>query len=307
MSNRVWKVVSPPRGVPSMNDLTFTEEPIPRPEKSGDFVVRNLEMSLDPYIRGTMNPVSYGRKQSYPRKMTCGCVAQVVDSRNQQFPVGCLVNGQFGWCDYALTDGEGVRHVSSKWKRSWALGVLGMPGATAYYGLMEIIAPKAGETIVVNACTGAVGMLVGQIAKIMGCNTIGFCSTGKVELAKSLGYDSVIDYRGKDVRTLKRELRAVAPKGVNGFFDNAGGPTTEATLMCLALFARVSVCGQIAYYNLKNPLEAKAYPGTMVALTTQSKIEGFIVSFLPKANPGAWEPAFDQMFGWLKSGQLRVF
>lgn len=120
------------------------------------------------------------------------------------------------------------------------------------------------------------------------------------------GYDHVISYRGKDVRQLKKELRAVAPNGVNGYFDNAGGPCTEAVLQCLALQARVAVCGQIAYYNLKNPASARAYPATMIALTSCSKIEGFLVNMLPKKDPGNWDAAFDKLHGWLESGQLKV-
>lgn len=310
MSNqksRQWWVTQQPLGAPNRErDIEFKEVPIPTSLKDGTFLVRNCWMSLDPYIRGTMNAISYGRKQKYPRLMTCGCVGQVVKSKHPKFPVGALVNGQFGWCDYAVSSGHQVRLVPNNWKPSWALGVLGMPGATAYYGLIEIIAPKKGDTIVVSSCTGAVGMLVGQIAKILGAKTIGFTSTKKLDFAKKFGYDHVIDYKGKDTRTLIRELRKVAPRGVNGYFDNTGGPCTEATLMCLAQFARVSVCGQISYYNLKNPLSAKSYPGTMVALTTQSKIEGFIVTFLPKKSPGNWKEAFEVMSGWLKTGQLKI-
>jgi len=201
-----------------------------------------------------------------------------------------------------------LRLIPSHWKRTWALGVLGMPGATAYLGLTEIIAPQPGDTIVVSSCTGAVGMLVGQIAKILGARTVGFTSSSKVATAKELGYDEVIDYSGKDTRALIKELRAATGGGaaVNGYFDNAGGPCTEATLMCLAQGARVAVCGQIAYYNLKDPLSARAYPATMVALTSSAKIEGFMVPQLPKSAPGNWHPAFETMAKWLESGELRV-
>lgn len=306
-TNRQWTVLQQPIGAPDRDrDLKFQKLALPKQLKDGKFLVRNCWMSLDPYIRGTMNAIAYGQKLKFPRKMTCGCVGQVVQSKNPSFPVGVLVNGQFGWCDFVVSSGAGVRIVPNDWKPTWALGVLGMPGATAYYGLLEIIAPKKGETIVVSSCTGAVGMLVGQIAKRFGAKTIGFTSTKKLDFAKRFGYDHVIDYKGKDVRSLIRELRRVAPRGVNGYFDNSGGPCTEATLMCLAQSARVSVCGQIAYYNLANPLSAKAYPATMVALTTQSKIEGFMVPALPKKDPGNHTEAFVQMSKWLKNGELKI-
>jgi NADPH-dependent curcumin reductase CurA len=185
--NREWICLQQPSGAPVLaRDLVLKESPVPALTRDGQILVRNLEMSLDPYIRGTMNAISYGRKLTYPRLMTCGCVAQVVESRNPAYPVGTLVNGQFGWCDYAVANPDDrsflspVRTVPPHWNRTWALGVLGMPGATAYLGLTEIIAPQPGDTVVVSSCTGAVGMLVGQIAKILGARTVGFTSSSKV-------------------------------------------------------------------------------------------------------------------------------
>lgn len=304
--NRQWTVLQQPQGAPELGkDIALKEAAVPS-IKDGQFLVRMTWLSLDPYMRGTMNAISYGRKQAYPRTMTGGAVGQVVESKNPAFPVGVLVNGQFGWQDYAVSDGEGVRAVPRSWSPTWALGVLGMPGATAYLGLTEICKPKKGEVLVVSSCTGAVGAVVGQVGKILGCKTVGFTSKGKTALARDFGYDHVIEYTGKSVRELIRELRKAAPKGVNCYFDNSGGDCTEATLMSLALFARVAVCGQIAYYNLKDPLSAKAYPGTMVALQSQSLIRGFIVSFLPYKAPGQWGPAFEQMAGWIRDGKLKV-
>ena len=161
--------------------------------------------------------------------------------------------------------------MPSDWEATWALGILGMPGATAYFGFLDICKPNAGETVVVSSCTGAVGALVGQIAKIKGCRVIGFASSEeKCQLAVDLGYDHCIKYSGKSTQELIRELNQAAPKGVNCYFDNSGGICTEATLMCLAMFARVSVCGQIAYYNLEDPLSASAYPATMVCAGASS-------------------------------------
>eukprot|EP00927_Polykrikos_kofoidii_P020646 TRINITY_DN19839_c0_g2_i1.p1 TRINITY_DN19839_c0_g2~~TRINITY_DN19839_c0_g2_i1.p1 ORF type:complete len:377 (-),score=58.73 TRINITY_DN19839_c0_g2_i1:121-1251(-) len=319
--NRQWIVLQQPQGAPIVGkDVELRE--VPRPALTeGEILVRVTSMSLDPYMRGTMNQISYGVKQKYPRVMTGGGVGQVVESRNPSFRVGELVQGQFGWQDYFVSDGSepkalagrGVQRLRtatgklpSGCRPSWFLGVLGMPGATAYFGLLEVCQPKAGDTVLVSSCTGAVGQLVGQIAKIHGCRTIGMTSTGKLDVARGCGYDAVIDYTGKSVRDLIRELRAAAPTGINCYFDNSGGPCTEAALMCLALFARVAVCGQIAYYNLEDPLSAKAYPGTMVALTTQSRIEGFIVSNMPRASPGDWSRAFADLANWIDEGKLTV-
>jgi NADPH-dependent curcumin reductase CurA len=320
--SRVWNVLKQPTGAPVLGtDIEMTEVPIPS-AGDGEYVIKNMWMSLDPYIRGTMNELSYGRKQAYPRKMTCGTVGQVIESNNSSFPIGSLVNGQFGWCDYAVGNGKmGERIVPGDWEATWALGILGMPGATAYYGFLDICKPQGGETVVVSSCTGAVGALVGQIAKIKGCKVIGFAgSDEKCKLALDLGYDHCIKYTGKTTQELTKELTAIAPDGVNCYFDNSGGPCTESTLMCLAQFARVSVCGQIAYYNLgkcckqiwlairsslcllnfpfyfpEDPLSASAYPATMIALSKQAKIEGFIVNRWPD-----WTPAFTEMAQWMR-------
>lgn len=305
--NREWHVLRQPIGAPNRDrDMELKELSLPKQLEDGTFLVRNCWMSLDPYMRGTMNPTAYGRKLPYPRKMTGGSVGQVVESKHPSFPVGVLVAGQFGWCDFAVSNGNGSRIVPNDWKPSWALGVLGMPGATAYYGLLDIIGPKKGETIVVSSCTGAVGMLVGQIAKIFGAKTIGFTSTPKLDFAKRFGYDHVIDYKGKDVKTLIGELQKVAPDGVNGYFDNTGGPCTEATLQCLTTYGRVSVCGQIAYYNLEDPMSAKTYPMTYLALRKQLKIEGFICTSLPKKDPGNWKAGHLKMAEWLKNGDIKI-
>lgn len=308
--NRRWMVLQEPKGAPVLGkDIVLQEEPVPR-AREGTFVVRVTSMSLDPYIRGTMNRVSYGQEQKYPRVMTCGAVGQVVESLHPRYPVGTLVQGQFGWQDYCVSKGTDTRILPAKLpqggKPSWYFGVLGMPGATAYLGLTEICDPQPGEVVLVSSCTGAVGSLVGQIAKLRGCSTIGLTSSGKVELAKEYGYDTVIDYSNKTARELTKELRTAAPKGINCYFDNAGGPCTEAALMCLARFARVSVCGQIAYYNLKDPRSAMAYPATMVALTTSSRIEGFIVTELPKKSPGNHTQAWRDLTSWLDQGAIKV-
>jgi NADPH-dependent curcumin reductase CurA len=317
--NREWLCLQQPEGAPVLDrDIALQENPMPRISEDGEILVRNLEMSLDPYIRGTMNKLSYGRKRGYPRRMEAGCVSQVVESRHAHYPVGSLVNGQFGWCDYAVAKPDklnqqtftAVRQIPPHWQRTHALGILGMPGATAYLGLTEIINPKPGETVVVSSCTGAVGMVVGQMAKLLGAGkVVGFCSSSKLALAKELGcYDEVISYTRQDVETLKKQLRAATdgPASVNAYFDNSGGPCTEAVLMCLAHRARVAVCGQIAYYNLPDPLSARAYPATMAALMASAKIEGFMVPELPKSEPGNWDEAFEKLAAWLEAGDIHV-
>lgn len=301
-------VLQQPTGVPVKGkDIELQEEPKPV-QGAGEFLVRMTCMSLDPYMRGTMNEISYGSTLPYPRLMTCGAIGQVVETMHPDFPLGSLVAGQFGWQDYAVSNGKGVRLLpaSGGVKSSWYQGVLGMPGATAYYGLLHIGEAKENDVVLVSACAGAVGQLVGQIAKIKGCTAIGMTSTGKVDIAKKFGFDAVIDYTGKSVPDLIKEIKEAAPNGVNVYFDNTGGPCTEAALASLAKYGRVSVCGQIAYYNLEDPTSASAFPGTMTALRKEAKIEGFIVTSLPKAAPGDWTEAQTEMANWLKRGRLKV-
>lgn len=310
--NRQWMVVAEPNGAPVLGrDIKLVENDIPSPDLPGSFLVRVLTLSLDPYQRGTMNRISYGRKQPYPRLMTAGAVGQIVKSNNLKFPVGRLVQGQFGWQDYAAVSKRAARQVRllpalesipSAVRVSYYVGVLGMPGATAYFGLLNICNPQPGETVVVSSATGAVGQVVGQIAKLKGCKVIGFASTKeKCDFARDIGYDAAIIYRGKTVPQLIKEITKAAPGGVNCYFDNSGGPCTEATLYCLAQNSRVSVCGQIAYYNLKNPLGAKSFPATMIALTKQARIEGFMVNQFPNH-----EVAFAELEKWIVEGKIQI-
>lgn len=191
---------------------------------------------------------------------------------------------------------------------SMYLGVLGMPGMTAYYGLMEICQPKKGDVVLVSSCTGAVGAVVGQIAKLKGCFTVGITSAGKEARAREIGYDAVVSYTGRSEGELAKAIKAaMAPRrGVNCYFDNAGGVSTEAGMRCLAFRARVAVCGQIAYYNLPDRLSARAYPFTMVALERAARIEGFLVPQLPRASPGDWSGARRELQAWIQQGVLRV-
>lgn len=300
--NRRWMVYQQPTGAPEEGkDIKMVQEPIPE-LADGYLLVRNLVMSLDPYMRGTMNKVAYGRRLKYPRQMTAATVAEVVASKDPKFPVGTLVCGDIGWCDYKLVKPKHVHTIIPGSKPSHALGVLGMPGATAYYGLFKVCKPEVGNTVCVSSCTGAVGQLVGQLAKLHGCKVIGFTSTAeKCEFARSIGYDAAIIYRGKTISQLIKEVRAVAPQGIDCYFDNAGGNCTEATMACLNQFARVAVCGQIAYYNLKNPLSARAYPHTMIALTKCATIQGFLVQQF-----GSWEPAHKALNSLIQDGKLKV-
>jgi NADPH-dependent curcumin reductase CurA len=298
--NRQFLLAARPVGMPKDSDFNLVETPVPTPG-ANQFLVRAHYLSVDPYMRGRMNDVkSYAKPVQIGEVMTGGVVGEVIESNHQDYKVGDFVTGQFGWQEYAVSDGGGVRKVDPTLAPiSTSLGVLGMPGLTAYFGLLDICDPKPGETVLVSGAAGAVGTLVGQIAKIKGCHTVGIAGTDdKVGyLVDELGFDAAFNY--KTVTDYFSKLRELCPNGIDSYFDNVGGTISDAAIRLLNVHARVSVCGQISQYNLEKPEMGPRLIGLLIV--TRSKIQGFLVSdYWSRFDEGLRE-----MAGWISEGKLK--
>jgi NADPH-dependent curcumin reductase CurA len=242
-----------PEGHPPPDNFRLEDAPVPEPGE-GEILVRVIWLSLDPYMRGRMDEAkSYAQPVPIGGTMEGGCVAQVVKSNNPKFQPGDYVTHRFGWCTHAVSDGKGVRKLDPEAAPlSTALGVLGMPGLTAYAGLHEHGRPKEGETLVVGAATGAVGSVVGQLAKIYGLRAVGVAG-GKEKCnfaVNELGFDACLDHRAADAATLREQLAAACPDGVDIYFENVGGKTLDAVIPLMNQFGRIPVCGTISWYDL---------------------------------------------------------
>jgi NADPH:quinone reductase len=299
--NRQILLAARPVGYPQDGDFKLVESPVPTPG-DGQILVRSIYLSVDPYMRGRMNDVkSYAAPVPIGGVMGGGAVATVVQSNNATFKEGDIVEGMFGWQDYAVADGQAVRKIDPQLAPiSTALGVLGMPGLTAYFGLLEIANPQAGETVVVSGAAGAVGSLVGQIAKVKGCRAIGIAGADdKIEyLTGELGFDGAFNYKTES--DYYEKLKELCPRGVDVYFDNVGGAITDAVFRLINTKARISICGQISQYNLEKPEMGPRLILTSL-LVKQAKAEGFLVfQFLEKYPEG-----LRQMAQWLKEGKLK--
>jgi len=299
--NRQILLAARPVGFPKDSDFKLVESPMPDPEE-GQILVRSIYLSVDPYMRGRMNDVkSYAPPVQIGGVMGGGVVAKVVKSNNPQFKEGDIVEGTFGWQDYAVSSGQGVRKIDPGLAPiSTALGVLGMPGLTAYFGLLAITNPQPGETVVVSGAAGAVGALVGQIARIKDCRAIGIAGADdKISyLNDELGFDGAFNY--KTVSDYYEKLRELCPKGIDVYFDNVGGAITDAVFRLINTRARISICGQISQYNLEKPEMAPRIILT-VLLTRQARAEGFLVFQFADRYP----EGLRQMAQWLKEGKLK--
>jgi NADPH-dependent curcumin reductase len=252
--NRQILLKSRPEGAPSLDNFELTESPVREPGE-GEVLTRTLYLSLDPYMRGRMSAAkSYAKPAEVGQPMVGGTVGEIVASRNPKYAVGDIVLGYGGWQEYALSTGAGLRKLDpAVAPASTALGVLGMPGMTAYVGLLEIGQPKPGETIVVAAASGAVGSVVGQIGKIKGCRAVGIA--GGAEkcrfVTEELGFDACVDHRAPD---FAKQLEAACPNGIDIYFENVGGAVQQTVWPLLNDFARIPVCGLIAQYNATRPM-----------------------------------------------------
>ena len=278
-TNRQVRLAAHPSGFPSESDFSHTETPVPEPA-AGQMLCRTIYLSLDPYMRGRMNPgPSYAKGVDLGEVMVGGTVSQVVESKLAGYAAGDIVLTANGWQDYALSDGTGVRKLdAADAPISTALGVLGMPGHTAYVGLLDHGRPKPGETVAVSAASGAVGAVVGQIAKIEGCRVVGIAGAAEkcMYVTDELGFDACVSHRAED---LPGALRAACPGGIDVYFENVGGKVFEAVLPLLNDFARVPVCGRIANYNLTEPPPGPDRVARLMGLTLVRRLtfRGFIV------------------------------
>jgi hypothetical protein len=272
--NRRVLLVSRPQGAMTADNFQLVATPL-EPLADGQFRVRNHWLSIDPYMRGRMNETkSYAAPQPLGEVMIGATAGEVVESRNTRFAVGDKVTGVFGWQEFGTSDGTGVTKVDdTAIPLSAYLGVAGMPGVTAWYGLNEIIAPQAGQTIVVSAASGAVGSVVGQLAKLAGCRAVGIAGGAEKcrYVTQTLGFDACVDYKaGK----LQEDLEAATPEGVDGCFENVGGASLDATLTRMNPFGRIALCGMIAGYDgAPQPLRQPA-----LILTMRLTLQGFIVT-----------------------------
>jgi len=273
--SREIRLVARPQGFPGEDLFEVAETPIPDPA-DGQLLIRNAYFSVDPYMRPRMNDVrSYVAPFTLGEAMTGGAVGQVVASRNVAYAEGSWVVHGLGWREWALSDGSGLRRVdASVAPVSTALGVLGMPGLTAYYGLFELGEPKEGETVFVSGAAGAVGSTVGQMAKVADCRVIGSAgSEEKLAWLRELGFDAVFNYRETSAREALAEL---SPDGIDIYFDNVGGDHLEAAIGALRRRGRVVACGSISRYNDVEPTPG---PRNMfMVVTKRLRIQGYIIS-----------------------------
>ena len=242
-----------PDGEPKPSDFGFETVAMPEPGE-GEFLARTIWLSLDPYMRGRMDDSkSYAAAVEIGAPMEGGCVGEVIASNNPKFKVGDFVSDRFGWQSHAVSNGEGVRKLDpNAAPLSTALGVLGMPGITAYVGLNTHGRPKEGETLVVGAATGAVGSLVGQLAKAQGLRVIGVAGGAEkcAFAVDELGFDGCLDHRAvSDASELRKQMSGLCPDGVDIYFENVGGITLEAVVPLMNVHGRIPVCGMIAWYN----------------------------------------------------------
>jgi NADPH-dependent curcumin reductase CurA len=295
--NRQIVLKSRPGGSPGLDNFELVQSEAPEPG-DGEVVMRTRWLSLDPYMRGRMSAAkSYAKPVDLGQTMVGGTVGEITASRHPTFAVGDIVLGYGGWQDYARSNGQGLRKLDAAAAPvTTALGVLGMPGMTAYAGLLEIGQPKPGETVAVAAASGAVGSVVGQVAKIKGCRAIGIAGgPDKCRyVVEALGFDACIDHRAAD---FARQLQAACPAGIDVYFENVGGAVQQAVWPLLNDFARIPVCGLIAQYNASAPMPG---PEWFSVLRKRLTVRGFIVSDFAAREPDFLRDVSD----WVRTSRL---
>lgn len=301
--NRRIVLASRPEGEPKLEHFRLETVDIPEP-KDGEVLLRNLWMSLDPYMRGRMSAAkSYAQPVELGEPMVAGTVSEIVKSNRPEFVPGDIVLSYTGWMDYAISNGSDLRKLDPKQAPvQTALGVLGMPGMTAYTGMRNIGVPKPGETVVVAAAAGPVGSFVGQYAKLKGCRAVGIAGGADKcrYLVDELGFDAAVDHRDPD---LSGKLAAACPQGIDVYFENVGGKVWDAVFPLLNDFARVPVCGVVANYNMtalpegpdRTPLLIRAI------LTKRLTLRGFIVWDF-QAQAGDF---YREAGAWLHEGRIK--
>lgn len=313
MQNKEIRFASRPAGMPTVDNFQFVDSQVAEPN-DGEVLVRTLYISVDPYLRGRMREGrSYVEPFEVGQVIESGGVGEVVESRSPKFQPGDIITGMFGWRLYNVVKADGLMKVYAFTRPaasgnaadplepvpvSTALGVLGMPGLTAYFGLIDIGKPKEGETVVVSGAAGAVGMTVCQIAKIKGCRTVGIAGSEEKNqyLRDELGVDEVINYKTADIR---ESMKDASPNGVDVYFDNVGGEVSDAVLPLLNKGARIVICGQISLYNLDKPDVGPRFQPYL--LVNSALMQGFIITdYAPRFSEGVM-----QLARWLAEGKLK--
>ena len=296
-TNRQVTLKSRPVGFPTEDDFELAEAEVGEPGP-GEVLVRNLWLSVDPYQRGRMSTQrSYAKGLEPGDVITSQSLGEVVESRHPRFSPGELVVGQLGWQEYAVARASQVRLVPPFLDPpTLALHAVGVTGFTAYFGLLDVAKPRPGDTVVVSGAAGAVGQIVGQIAKIAGCRTVGIAGgPEKCKECRLHGYDVGIDYKGEDLRAA---LRDACPDGVDVYFDNVGGEISAAVVSRLNVGARIAICGQISQYNLERP-EPTFHPGALIVY--RARMEGFLVTDYAHR----YEEAAVRLARWVGEGKIR--
>lgn len=293
-------LASRPKGLPTLENFKMEEVVLPA-INDNEVLLEGLYYSVDPYMRGRMNDAkSYAPPFETGKPLSGGVIAKVIESKSNDFKNGDIINARLPWQKRMISSGKGIQKIdTSIAPASYYLGILGMPGLTAYFGLMHIGKPKAGETVVVSGAAGAVGIVVGQIAKIQGCHVVGIAGTDeKIKMLKEeFGFDEAINY--KTTTDMQKAIAAACPKGVDIYFDNVGGEISDAVISNINFHARIPVCGQIALYSATEiPMGPRVQP---MLLTKSVLMQGFIVGNFQSEFPEGHK----QLAAWVKDGKLK--
>ncbi len=298
--NRLITLAARPHGEPKETDFELVETPIPAPG-DGEFLVRMLYLSVDPYMRGRMNEgASYAKGLEIGEPIVGGTVGEVIDSNHPGFEAGDIVQDYLGWQAYGVSDGSAARKVDPELAPiTTSLGVLGMPGLTAYFGLLEIGRPRPGDTVLVSAASGAVGAVVGQIAGLSGCRVVGIAGGARkiAYITGELGFDAGIDYKAEG--DLGAAIAAACPDGVDVYFDNVGGAIADAALDNLARGARIAICGTVSQSSLAAPEPGPRVQGKL--MTAWATMQAFNVFQFTDRHA----IALGRLAGWLADGRLK--
>ena len=292
--NQSWHLAARPNGFPKLTDFELRQSPIPSPD-SGQVLIASRYHSLDPYMRLRLNSAD----SLVGTLMVGDAVGEVIESRAADFVVGDIAMGNIGWQEYGVVDAGQLRKIDpSIAPISTSLGILGMPGLTAYFGLYEVGRPIAGDTVVVSAASGAVGAVVGQLAKLSGCRVIGIAGTDeKINyVVDELGFDAGLNYKIEDIPT---KLEALCPNGIDIYWDNVGGELADAAIEKIASGGRVVICGQITQYNATSPSLGPRIPH--ILLSRQARMEGFWVGQFENRN----SHALNRLSHWVHDNELK--
>ena len=297
-TGRAVTMAARPAGMPAESDFALVEQPVREP-RPGEVLVRVLWTSVDPYQRGRMSTArSYARGLEVGDVMTAQSVGEVVESQDSRYERGNLVVGQLGWQDYAVARGGSVRSVPPILQPpSLALHVVGATGFTAYFGVLDVIRPKPGDTVVVSGAGGAVGSIAGQIAQLAGCRAVGIAGGPEKcqDLLELYGFDAAVDYKSDGFRDA---LKAACPDGVDAYFDNCGGDISAAVHSRLNVGASIAICGQISQYNAERP-QPTFHPGALIVF--RARMEGFLVSDYAHR----FDEAAMRLVRWVAEGKIR--